>query len=149
MNKNQLKILLYFIEETDPENCYYYSSIQEHTGIELGQLKKEMAELRKIGLVECIHGLFNEDGETAGSGHQIIYGKRDEVRKILEENNAFELKIKIRIMEMLNKIAPGKDLVIPVIGRGDKFSRLEKVRFDKVEAIEALFKIAKYELTKI
>ena len=54
----------------------------------------------------------------------------------MKKKNVFEQKIRKHIFEMLNKIAPGARLVIPVFGGKDYY-------FEKSEIVEAMMKIAK------
>lgn len=83
LTKNQYKILVLM----DNEYAYYYSYFESETKLDRATLKKEMAELRRLGLVIHQKGIFDIDGDgmVAGSGHSITYEKTKEVKELIED----------------------------------------------------------------
>jgi len=70
MNDNELKILTFLAEHfEEDENCYYFRGISEETSLDIKTVRRACRSLARKGYTECIHGLFNEDGEVAGSGY--------------------------------------------------------------------------------
>lgn len=67
----KIKILEAFLE--DEEMAYYYSYFERKTGATRKEVKEVMDELRHSGMVEHVRGLFNDHGETAGSGFSLTY----------------------------------------------------------------------------
>lgn len=55
----------------DDELAFYYRHVEGETGFDRKKCKKLMDELRKHDYAVYVNGLFNEDGETAGSGFSI------------------------------------------------------------------------------
>lgn len=82
--QNRIKILKALIE-ADDMYCYDYSWLESETGLTRKELEPEVASLRSTGLVEHIKGLMTDDGEVAGSGFQIVYAKRQQVRDLIEK----------------------------------------------------------------
>jgi hypothetical protein len=82
LTDNQLKILK-FLREGAGENYYYYRTIEGETGLTREVIKAELKPLKEIGVVEYCRGLFDEDGETAGSGLGVAYEKIREADKLI------------------------------------------------------------------
>lgn len=53
----------------DNECCRYRRSIERATGLSRAQSGRALAALQRLGFVAFHRGLFNEDGEVAGSGY--------------------------------------------------------------------------------
>jgi len=83
LTENQIKILRAFREQTEDDLYYSYGYLD--IDLDIKTLKKEMRRLRELGLVDFQRGLMTEDGEVAGSGHQIPYGRREEVDDLLSQ----------------------------------------------------------------
>jgi hypothetical protein len=70
LNENELKVLTLLAESFENEqNCYYFRGISSHTGLDIKTTRRICRSLARDGLAECLHGLFNDDGEVAGSGY--------------------------------------------------------------------------------
>lgn len=82
ITKDQYQILEYMYGEYD---TYYPYSYWVEYDRDLKTVKRIIKELKDMGVVEYRRGLMNEEGEVAGSGHGIPYGKHDEVVKLIEE----------------------------------------------------------------
>lgn len=50
-------------------NCLYFRYIASETGLEVKQVRRSVRSLARKGLAEYVKGLFNNDGEVAGSGY--------------------------------------------------------------------------------
>lgn len=83
LNQTEIDILDHLIN-SDPDFGYQYWWFEEFTGMKREQLKPIMTKLRHDGWIEHMKGLMNDDGEVAGSGFNIVYGKRREVREFFE-----------------------------------------------------------------
>lgn len=64
---------------------YYYYAYWVEKNRDLPAVKRIIKELKELGIVEYSRGLMTEEGEVAGSGHGIPYGKHDEVIRLIEE----------------------------------------------------------------
>lgn len=84
LTENQNKILSILQHGAGEEICYYYRFLVSDTGLDLETVKKEVQELKRLGLVEYVRGLMTEDGEVAGSGFTIPYGKIKELEPFLK-----------------------------------------------------------------
>jgi hypothetical protein len=82
MDKDQIKILKAFYE-ADDDYVYNYGWIEYQTEIERKPAKKAMDALRKLGYLQYVCGLFDEDGQTAGSGFAMITQRRDHIKDLL------------------------------------------------------------------
>lgn len=72
MTELQLKIkIIEAFLEGDSDLAFYYSYFEEKTGESRKNIKKVMDELRKAEMVEYVRGLFDDDGQLAGSGFQL------------------------------------------------------------------------------
>ena len=58
-------------ESHGEERCFYFRSIEEYTGFPRSRVRRAVRRLAKIGLAEFQRGLFDEDGQTAGSGYML------------------------------------------------------------------------------
>jgi len=72
------------MEEANTEYCYTFAFWSD-LKLDKKTLSKEFKGLREMGLVEFHKGLFNEDGETIGSGYRIVYAKLEEIRRLIEQ----------------------------------------------------------------
>lgn len=84
ISDNQIK-MLQLMFDVDPEFNFVFYVFFDELKLPLAVLKKEMAGLRKMGLVEFAKGLLDEEGYTAGAGNGIVYSKRETVKKILDK----------------------------------------------------------------
>lgn len=55
----------------DPDLAYYYRHVEKDTGFDRAKCEGLMKELRKKGYAQYVTGLFDDDGQTAGSGFAI------------------------------------------------------------------------------
>ena len=73
LNENEHKVLAYLVDEVEDvwgEKGYvYFSTISKATGLEVKVVRRVCRSLKRKGLAEFMRGLFNEDGEVAGSGY--------------------------------------------------------------------------------
>lgn len=83
INENEEKVLE-SLAELDEGYAKYFRAIVKETGLELKIVRRSCRSLKRKGLAEFMRGLFNEDGETAGSG----YGCTPEGHKVCEEIEA-------------------------------------------------------------
>lgn len=73
------------LEHLDEELAYYTQYLSDEAGgQDLVATKKSLKKLKRKGLIELRNGLFNEDGETAGSGWMKIDHKLSEIQQICE-----------------------------------------------------------------
>lgn len=71
------------------EYCYGYwkfDIVIDGMAVLRPRLQKEMKGLMRAGLVECVHGLINDDGEVCGSGFSVVYPKIREVESLITED---------------------------------------------------------------
>lgn len=80
------KIQYEILTKLDSEYSYGFSWFDD-LGLTRKELSAEFKVLRKIGLVEYQRGLLNDDGEVAGSGYGLPYGRKADERlgKLLKE----------------------------------------------------------------
>ena len=53
----------------DEANCFYMQYIATETKLTIPQVRRSVRSLARKGLAEYTRGLFNENGEVAGSGY--------------------------------------------------------------------------------
>lgn len=85
VSDNALKVLKAYVENAEDDYVYRYSWIEDYSGLNRRQAEKAVRELRQAKYLEYVKGLMTEDGEVAGSGHAIGYGKRDDIIKLLKK----------------------------------------------------------------
>lgn len=85
VSDNALKVLKAYYEHADPDYVYMYIWIEDHTGLTRKEAEKAVRELRQAGYLEYVKGLFDEDGQVAGSGFAIAQGRRDDIKAKLDE----------------------------------------------------------------
>jgi len=68
----ELKVLKELVEHYHDEcaNCLYIRYIASQTGLEQNKARRAVRALARKGLAVLERGLFNEDGEVAGSGYR-------------------------------------------------------------------------------
>lgn len=70
INSNEEKGLAYLEEYYDSEmNCHYFQMIADCTLLDRKQVRRAARSLARKGLTEYVRGLFDEDGQIAGSGY--------------------------------------------------------------------------------
>jgi hypothetical protein len=69
LNDNELNVLRFLAEDTDL--CFPFRSID--IGLDTKTIRRACRSLARKGLTECIHGLFDDDGEVAGSGYHCTW----------------------------------------------------------------------------
>jgi hypothetical protein len=67
----QRAVLGAFVGEADSELCYSFSTISQWSGLGRAQVSRACKALRRLGFLSFHRGLFNEDGEVAGSGYAL------------------------------------------------------------------------------
>lgn len=77
MTKEQKQLLACFPPYGD--EAFYYLYFERKLGWSRAEVKIEMDELRELGYVEYVKGLFSEDGKTAGSGFVITKEGTDQL----------------------------------------------------------------------
>lgn len=85
VSDNALKVLKAYYEHADEDYVYRYSWIEDHTDLSRKDAEKAVRELRAAGYLEYVKGLFDEDGQVAGSGHAIAQGRRRDIKAKLDE----------------------------------------------------------------
>jgi hypothetical protein len=73
VNENERKVLAALAEWYSDEaewNAFYLRGLVSETKLELSQVRRSVCSLAKKGLAKYERGLFNEDGEVAGSGYR-------------------------------------------------------------------------------
>jgi len=68
VNENERKVLEQLAE--DDEVCFYFKSLAGD-GLDIKAVRRACRSLARKGLAEFHRGLFNEDGQVAGSGYGI------------------------------------------------------------------------------
>ena len=68
MGRQELLVLAAY-STADDGYCFYFREIQRRTGLEIRQIRRAARSLARKGLTKYVRGLFNEDGEIAGSGY--------------------------------------------------------------------------------
>lgn len=103
--QKQIIFALYY----DTDFCYGYAYlIDKVPGYSREELKRHVTALRKAGLVRYERGLFDDDGQTAGSGFTIEYSKARLIgKKYDSEINHIE---KITDVGQITKQVEGWDL---------------------------------------
>lgn len=84
LSQRELEILKVFLTLTERRGEGFYFAYRSFDG-KKEELKPLFKHLRELGYIEYRRGLMTEEGEVAGSGHGIPYGKVDVVRSILKE----------------------------------------------------------------
>ena len=71
MSAREEKVLAYLDEYYDriDENCHYFWLIADGTGLDKKQVRRAARSLARKGLTKYVRGLFDEDGQVAGSGY--------------------------------------------------------------------------------
>lgn len=73
------------LEYLNDELAYYTQYLSDEAGNQdLAATKKSLKLLKRRGLIYLQNGLFNEDGETAGSGWMRVDHKNSEIEQIIE-----------------------------------------------------------------
>ena len=86
----KIKIIEAFLENY--ELAYRYKYFENKTGENRDRIKKIMDELRRIGMVELVRGLFDDDGQLAGSGFSLTRKATDwSIREWLSELKEIQL----------------------------------------------------------
>lgn len=85
VSDNALKVLKAYYEGADEDYVYRYNWIEDRAGLTRKEAEKAVRELRTAGYLEYVKGLFDEDGQVAGSGHAIAQGKRNDIKAKLDE----------------------------------------------------------------
>lgn len=72
INENERKVLEQLAEGYSPDewSAYYFRGIVAATKMELKEVRRACRSLAKKGLAQYERGLFNQDGEAAGSGYR-------------------------------------------------------------------------------
>jgi hypothetical protein len=72
LNENERKVLSALAEDYDDLEwrAWYFRGLVADTKLNLSQVRRACRSLAKKGLAKFERGLFNEDGETAGSGYR-------------------------------------------------------------------------------
>jgi len=71
LSPHQRLVLSALVDDNFGDNgyCRYRRSIERATGLSRAQSGRALAALRRLGFVALHRGLFDEDGEVAGSGY--------------------------------------------------------------------------------
>lgn len=70
MGNTEVQVFEYLAEAyLHDGNCYPFNALALNLGLTRRQVKRACRRLARRGLAECVNGLFNDDGETAGSGY--------------------------------------------------------------------------------
>ena len=84
LTEKERKVLTALASQTieNGELCYGFDSLVEYAdGLDRKQIRLGCRSLKRKGLAEFYSGLFNEDGEVAGSGYCIS----DEGRELADK----------------------------------------------------------------
>lgn len=107
MNLSHVQKLMLREMLTWGDYCYGYFKfeIRRNDGkgyLQKEELKKEMKPLLDNGLVKCIRGLINDDGEVCGSGFEIVYSRKKEIDEMVK-TTIHELKIYPQYLDALKR----------------------------------------------
>lgn len=70
LNDNECKVLAILADEySDEGRCYYFRSIAALSKLTIKEVRRACRSLAKKGFAKYERGLFNDDGEVAGSGY--------------------------------------------------------------------------------
>ncbi len=70
ISERERQVLVYLAKEWSSEqNCFYMRSIAKETGLDIPQVRRSVRSLARKGLAEYVRGLFDGDGQVAGSGY--------------------------------------------------------------------------------
>ena len=71
LNGNEVKVLESLVGASQPEGemCISFAWIMDDTKLDRKEVRKACRSLARKGLAEFYRGLFNDDGEVAGSGY--------------------------------------------------------------------------------
>ena len=69
LNFNERKVLGFLVEYFGPDGGYWsFAGIEQKIGVDRKTIRRACRSLRRKGLAECHHGLWNDEG-PAGSGY--------------------------------------------------------------------------------
>lgn len=88
VNENEHKCLAVLAENfyDDSEwSAWYMHGIVTETKLELSQVRRAVRSLARKGLAAYERGLFNDDGQVAGSGYRATQAGKDLIDKEREE----------------------------------------------------------------
>jgi hypothetical protein len=71
-------------------NCLYFRTIAEYAGIEPKRVRRIVRSLARKGYAEFVRGLFDDDGQAAGSGYCCTRAGYDRFQKIVEAEGAHQ-----------------------------------------------------------
>jgi hypothetical protein len=70
LNENENKVLAFLADQFSCDAVYWgFDGIAQHIKLDRKQIRRACRSLKKKGLAEYMCGLFNDDGEVAGSGY--------------------------------------------------------------------------------
>jgi len=71
INEKEEKCLRALAEYYDADaNCMYFRGVVEQTKLELKEVRRAVRSLARKGLAQFERGLFDDDGQVAGSGYR-------------------------------------------------------------------------------
>ena len=70
LSENEQRALLAW-ENVDKWWCLNFRGVERYSGLEKRLVRRTVRALARKGLAQYERGLFNEDGETAGSGYSL------------------------------------------------------------------------------
>lgn len=92
INDNERACLMALASEYDSDmNCLYMREVARRTGLDEKLVRRSVRSLGRKGLALYVRGLFNEDGQVAGSGYQASREGWEMVSADLEAPHAAEL----------------------------------------------------------
>lgn len=85
LNHAQKQMLTQMLGWRDYCYGYWYFEVrdEEDNFLEKKELKKHMKPLLDIGLVKCVRGLLDDEGQVCGSGFSIVAQHRQTIEKAL------------------------------------------------------------------
>ena len=69
LNENEQKVLGYLASEYEDGRAFYLSGIAEAVSLDRSIVRRACRSLARKGLAELVRGLFDDDGNVAGSGY--------------------------------------------------------------------------------
>lgn len=92
LSENQLKVLKCLNESYNSDyNCHRFSYTASETGLDVRTVRLATRALARKGFAEYMRGLFDDDGQVAGSGycctdkgHEVIE-RMEELARVREE----------------------------------------------------------------
>ena len=76
------------------DECYYTRGVANELEIEHEVARKSIKKLERLGLVQLVTGLFNEeDGMLAGSGWTVVYKRNQQATAIVDSYQAENTKL--------------------------------------------------------